>query len=130
MSEPGKAAVGHLSVEPPPHSHQAPSPHAAPPTGNTAIRFPPAFVHLSTPFIKLFILGNMLCMQKGKEATLLYLGFLPKIRVVTRILLWTLMGGAFLTCSSTCISLLLHGKFIPGDSSSFAEKLTAALHCL
>lgn len=55
--------------------------------------------------MKLLVLGNMLCIQKGKETTFFYMWFLPKNQSCN--LSWNLMGIALLIYSSMCISFLL-----------------------
>lgn len=103
------------------HSALPPSPHSCvfiptwtcfsvppfPPPFETQLFFPPAFVYLCTPSTKLLILGNMLCTQKGKETTLFYMWFLPKIRVETGVFSWNFVGVVFVIYSSMCISFLL-----------------------
>jgi len=51
------------------HPHNQPALPLLPalPSFETQLFFPPAVVHLCTSFMKLLILGNMLCIQNGKR---------------------------------------------------------------
>lgn len=80
--------------------------------------------------MKLLILGNMLCIQKGKETTFFYMWFLPKTRVEIGILSWNLMGLVFLIYSSMCISFLLKDTQAYSKRQLLIYRKTGCTHML